>query len=41
MQTTFQRVNHHLGRFKTMEEAIDARKKAEEEYFGKYRKNDD
>lgn len=29
-QITFQRVNHHLGRFKTMEEAIDARKKAEE-----------
>lgn len=40
-QITFQRVNHNLGRFKTMEEAINARKAAEDEYFGKYRKNDD
>ena len=40
-QITFQRVNHNLGRLKTMEEAIDARQKAEEEYFGKYRKNKD
>lgn len=40
-QITFQRVNHHLGRFKTKEEAIDARKKAEVEYFGKYRSHDE
>lgn len=40
-QITFQRQCHNLGRFKTIEEAIDARKKAEEEYFGRYRKNKD
>ena len=40
-QITFQRQCHNLGRFKTMEEAINARKAAEEEYFGKYRKKDD
>lgn len=39
-QITFQRQCHNLGRFKTIEEAIDARKKAEVEYFGKYRNND-
>lgn len=40
-QITFQRQCHNLGRFKTMEEAINARKAAEEEFFGKYRKKDD
>ncbi len=37
-QITFQRKCHNLGRFKTKEEAINARKEAEELYFGKYRK---
>ena len=40
-QITFQRQCHNLGRFKTMDEAINARKAAEEEFFGKYRKKDD
>ena len=40
-QITFQRQCHNLGRFKTMDEAINSRKAAEEEFFGKYRKKDD
>lgn len=38
-QITFQRKNHHLGRFDTLEEAVEARKKGEELYFGPYRNN--
>lgn len=37
-QITFQRQNHTLGRFDTIDEAIKARKEAEEYYFGKYRR---
>lgn len=37
-QITFQRVNHLLGRFDSKEDAVKARLKAEQEYFGKYRK---
>lgn len=36
-QITFQRKNHNLGRFNTLEEAVEARKKAEELYFEPYR----
>lgn len=36
-QITFQRKNHLLGRFNTLEEAIEARKQGEEKYFVPYR----
>lgn len=36
-QITFQRKNHLLGRFNTLEEAIEARKQGEEKYFAPYR----
>lgn len=36
-QITFNYKNIHLGVFDTVEEAIDARKKAEIKYFGEYR----
>ena len=36
-QITFQRKNHPLGRYDTLEEAIEARKKGEETYFASYR----
>lgn len=37
-QLMFQRKTHLIGRFKTMREAIAARRQAEKEYYGKYRK---
>ncbi len=37
-QITFKKKNHHLGRYDTLEEAIAARKKAEETYFDPIRK---
>ena len=37
-QLMFQRKMHLIGRFKTKCDAIAARKKAEEKYYGKYRK---
>lgn len=36
-QITFQRKNHCLGRFDTLEEAIEARKQGEEKFFTPYR----
>lgn len=38
---TFNRKQIHLGRFNTLEEAIEARKQAEVEYFGEYAPNVD
>ena len=38
-QITYQRRNHNLGRFTSKKDAIKARKVAEKEYFGKYRKD--
>lgn len=36
-QITFQRKKHCLGRFDTLEEAIEARKQGEEKFFAPYR----
>lgn len=36
-QITFKRKNYNLGRFDTLEEAVDARKKAETELYAKYK----
>jgi hypothetical protein len=33
----FARKNHLIGRFKLKREAVEARKEAEKEYYGKYR----
>ena len=40
-QIMYNRKHIHLGRFKTKEEAIQARKQAEIEYFGEYRNQDE
>jgi len=35
--TIFQRKNHLIGRFERKQDAIFARKQAEEKYYGKHR----
>ena len=39
-QLTFQRKNHLIGRFRYKRDAVSARKEAEQQYYGKYRKKE-